>query len=185
MKLAGRPSSTLRTLPLHYGRGCAVTEKAHRYEVDIAWTGNRGAGTTSYRGYGRDHDIDAPGAPTILGTSSPAYRGDPTRWNPEQLQVAALSQCHMLWYLHLASINGVVLTAYRDHPVGDLRIDVDGGGEFDSVTLHPHVTITSDSDPTRARDLHAEVPALCFIARSVRFPVLHEPTITSVGGSPS
>ena len=79
----------------------------HRYDVTVTWTGNDGEGTKSYRSYRRDHDVDAPGRPTVPGSSDPAFRGDPSRWNPEQLLVAALSQCHMLSYLHQCAANGV------------------------------------------------------------------------------
>ena len=153
----------------------------HRYDVDVEWTGNQGPGTANYRSYGRDHEITAAAAPTILGSADPAFRGDPGRWNPEQLQIAALSQCHMLWYLHLAATHGVVVTDYRDHAHGVMALDSTGGGQFKSVTLRPQVTITADSDPDVAVALHADVPALCFIARSVNFPVRHEPVITRAG----
>lgn len=150
---------------------------AHHYDVDVTWTGNSGQGTKSYRSYGRNHEIALPGTPSIPGTADPAFRGEPGRWNPEQLQVAALSQCHMLWYLHLAAVAGVVVTAYEDRATGVVTMDGSGGGQFESVKLRPRVTITADSDPDKAVALHSDVPALCFIARSVNFPVHQEPTI--------
>ncbi|CAM3603418.1 OsmC family protein [Dermacoccus barathri] len=154
-----------------------MSSKAHEYDVTIAWTGNRGTGTSTYNAYGRDHDVRTVGAPTILGSSDPAFRGDSARWNPEQLQVAALSQCHMLWYLNLAAEAGVVVTAYEDNAHGVMVQDFSGGGQFESVTLRPRVAITAESDPDVARQVHARVPEVCFIARSVNFPVNHEPVI--------
>ncbi|MGZ8180302.1 OsmC family protein [Williamsia sp. SKLECPSW1] len=156
-----------------------MSGEIHRFDVDVRWTGNRGDGTVSYTSYGRDHEIGASETPLILGTASPAFRGDPARWNPEQLLVAALSQCHMLWYLHLASSEGVVVAAYRDHAHGLLAFDDTGGGRFEAVTLRPHVTISSNSDIEVARHLHSTVPRFCFIARSVNFAVHHEPTIVA------
>lgn len=156
--------------------GAAVSTERHAYDVDVVWTGNRGPGTTGYGTYGREHEVTADGAPSIPGTADPAFRGDPNRWNPEQLQVAALSQCHMLWYLHLATDAGVVVTAYEDHAHGVMVMD-DGAGRFESVTLHPRVTISAASDPDVAMQAHARVPDVCFIARSVNFPVHHEPVI--------
>lgn len=148
---------------------------SHEYDVEVVWTGNHGTGTSGYTTYGRDHELSTASTPTILGSADPAFRGDPTRWNPEQLQVAALAQCHMLWYLNLAATAGVVVTAYEDRAHGVMAQDASGGGRFESVTLRPRVTITADSAPDVAREVHAKVPELCFIARSVNFPVHHEP----------
>lgn len=154
-----------------------MTTQKHPYEVEVVWTGNHGTGTSGYRAYGREHEVRADAAPVILGSADPAFRGDPTRWNPEQLQVAALSQCHMLWYLHFAAEAGVNVVAYEDHAEGVMVEDQAGAGQFESVTLHPRVTITADSDPATATALHAKVPGVCFIARSVNFPVRHDPRI--------
>lgn len=156
---------------------------AHQFDVVVTWSGNRGTGTENYRAYGRDHTISSPGAdgavvpPPIPGSSDPAFRGDADRWNPEQLLVASLSQCHMLWYLHLAATNGVVVVGYRDAASGTMAVHRDGSGEFESVTLRPTVTVANAEMAETARSLHGQVPALCFIARSVNFPVHHEPEI--------
>lgn len=152
--------------------------RRHRYDnLTVTWTGNTGTGTSSYRAYDRDHDIAGQGLPLIPGSADPAFRGDPARWNPEQLQIVALSQCHMLWYLHFAAEAGVIVTAYEDTPTGVMVVEADGGGQFEKVTLRPRVTITSGSDAELAERLHAKVPAVCFIARSVNFPVEHEPEV--------
>lgn len=154
--------------------------KEHRYTLSVIWTGNTGAGTTSYTGYSRDHVISAPGKPDISGSSDPAFRGDASRHNPEDMLVAAISSCHMLWYLHLASEAGIVVTAYHDAPVGVMVEDKARGGLFTSVTLKPTVTIASGSNSARARAVHEDAHAKCFVANSVNFPVTCEPTI--VGG---
>ncbi|GAA2181142.1 OsmC family protein [Brooklawnia cerclae] len=153
--------------------------RPHRHDVRLRWTGNLGTGTSSYRAYSRDLEIDAGQAPTLPGSSAPAFRGDPARWNPEQLFVAALAQCHMLWYLHLAADAGIVVLDYVDDASGELAMDPDhsGGGEFASVTLRPTVTIMAGNDAGLALELHDRVGPLCLIARSVRTPVHHEPTI--------
>lgn len=149
----------------------------HSYGITVTWTGNRGAGTASYTSYGRDHEIRACGVPTISGSADPAFRGDPGSWNPEQLLVASLSQCHMLWYLHLASAAGITVTAYEDQAKGTLGVAADGAGQFTRVTLRPRVVLSPDSDLARALSLHGEVSKYCFIARSVNFPVDHDPEI--------
>ena len=151
--------------------------KEHTYAAMVTWTGNRGESTRRYRGYGRDHDIVCPGKPVIRGSADPAYLGDPARHNPEDMLVAALSACHMLWYLHLCASAGVVVTAYEDTADGAMRTHPDGAGEFTKVTLRPRVAITRDSDAATAERLHEKAGAMCFIARSVNFPVAHVPGI--------
>jgi organic hydroperoxide reductase OsmC/OhrA len=146
----------------------------HTYEVDVVWTGNLGTGTSGYRAYARDHDVRAAGRPVIPGSSDPVFRGDPARWNPEQLLVASLSQCHMLWYLHLCADAGVVVTEYRDRPLGTMNDD-----RFLSVLLRPQITVTDPSMITQGYQLHADAHKKCFIANSVNFPVTHEPTVVA------
>lgn len=150
---------------------------AHRYEVHVAWTGNRGEGTTSYRAYDRDHEARSEGRPPIPGSSDPAFRGDPDRWDPERLLVASLSQCHLLWYLHLCALDGVVVLSYEDRATGEMVEDPDGGGQFAEVTLRPVVGVADQAMVERAQALHARAHSLCFIARSVNFPVRHEPEV--------
>jgi organic hydroperoxide reductase OsmC/OhrA len=151
----------------------------HQYAVSIAWTGNEGTGTQSYAGYRRDHEITAVGKPPIPGSSDPAFRGDRARYNPEELLVASLSGCHMLWYLHLCAISGIVVLEYRDEASGLLQEESDGGGAFVRVVLKPRVTLAKGADPDRALALHEKAHHLCFIARSVAFPVEVAAQITS------
>jgi organic hydroperoxide reductase OsmC/OhrA len=150
--------------------------KDHHYALTVEWTGNRGDGTASYRGYGREHEVSAEFAPAIAGSSDPAFRGDRTRWNPEQLLLAAASQCHLLAYLHLAATNQVVVTSYVDHPIGTMIEEPGGAGQFREITLRPVVTVADPSMREQADALHHEANAVCFIARSLNFPVHHEPT---------
>ena len=147
----------------------------HRYALTVRWTGNLGAGTSSYRGYSRDHDVEIPGLPVLHGSADPTFHGDRQRYNPEQLLLAALSQCHMLSFLHVAVKHGVVVTAYEDRAEGLMRTNRDGSGQFESVTLKPRVTVAEPAAPELFEELHSEANKVCFIARSVNFPVLHEP----------
>jgi organic hydroperoxide reductase OsmC/OhrA len=147
--------------------------RRHQYRASVAWDG---AGTTSYKAYSRDHGIAAPGKPEIPASSDPAFRGDAKRYNPEDLLVASISSCHMLWYLHLCAVNGVVVTRYRDDAEGTMIEDPKIGGRFERVVLRPHVTIAA-GDQEKARALHAEAHRLCFVANSVNFPVDCEPDV--------
>ena len=159
--------------------------REHQYRVTINWTGNLGTGTSNYRSYSRTHEIAIPGKRAPLpGSSDPAFRGDPARYTPEELLVASLSACHMLWFLHLCADAGIVVTGYEDAATGTLvenaGTDSDAGsGEFTRVFLRPRVVI---ADPARIADataLHQRAHHLCFIARSVNFPVEYEPEIVA------
>lgn len=149
--------------------------RTHRYTPGIEWTGNLGTGTSSYRTYGRQHRLTAPGRPPIEASSDAAFRGDAARWNPEDLLVGSISACHMLWYLHLCADAGVVVTAYRDSPEGTMTEGAHGGGQFTGVTLRPEVTLAPGADIEAAKRLHHEAHEKCFIANSVNFPIGCEP----------
>jgi organic hydroperoxide reductase OsmC/OhrA len=151
--------------------------ETHAFAVRVRWTGNEGTGTSGYTAYQRAHEISAQGKPAIPGSSDPAFRGDPSRYNPEELLVASLSACHMLWYLHLCADAGVVVTRYADDAEGKMRLTEDGGGHFEQVILRPAVTIKEGCDTELARSLHARAHHLCFIANSVNFEVRAEPTV--------
>ena len=153
-------------------------DRLHSYEVTVEWTGDLGSGTSGYRAFSRDHVASVEGKASIAGSADPAVRGDPSRWTPEELLVVSLSQCHMLWYLHLCSAAGVRVVGYVDRPRGVMEMDErGGGGAFTEVVLRPEVTVAEAGMVAKAERLHADVPALCFIARSVNFPVRHEPVI--------
>jgi organic hydroperoxide reductase OsmC/OhrA len=151
--------------------------REHHYAVTVEWTGNRGTGTSGYKAYARDHEIRIAGKPSIPGSSDPAFRGDPARYNPEDLLVASLSGCHMLWYLHLCATAGIVVTAYIDRAEGTMAETGDGSGRFTRVVLKPQITVKAGTDLAKAHALHATAHKMCFIANSVNFPVTHEPTI--------
>ncbi|MGA7202439.1 MAG: OsmC family protein [Candidatus Cybelea sp.] len=143
--------------------------KSHQYTTHVRWSAND-EGTSSYRSYSRDFVIAAEGKADIEGSSDPAFHGDATRYNPEELLVASLSSCHMLWYLHLCSVNSIVVLDYLDNAAGTME-EGGGFGQFVKAELRPKVTIACGGDSVRALALHEEAHRLCFIARSVNFPV--------------
>ena len=156
-----------------------MSGKSHHYRVLVEWTGNQGSGTSGYKDYSRAHEISVPGVPrpAIPGSSDPAFRGDPERWNPEDLLVASISACHKLWYLHLCAMAKVIVTSYRDETVGTMAEDANGAGRFTEIVLRPVVSIAPGSDAEKAASLHENAHAMCFIANSVNFPVRCEPDI--------
>lgn len=151
--------------------------RTHTYAVRVSWTGNQGSGTSDYRAYSRDHEVTADGIASIAGSADPAFRGDPARWNPELELTAALSQCHMLWYLHLCAEAGVTVVAYTDRALGTMAENADGAGRFTEVVLRPRVIITCAELLDTAMSLHEQANAKCYIANSVNFPVRHEAVV--------
>ena len=154
--------------------------KLHNFTSSIIWTGNRGEGTRVYKGYDRTWDIALPGKDIIHCSNDPVLGGDPTKMNPEDLLISALSACHMLWYLHLASNAGIVVTGYRDDPIGQGETLPNGAGRFLAAVLRPKISMQEGADLEFAGELHHKVHDFCFIARSVNFPVSYEPTFNVV-----
>ncbi len=154
-----------------------MSKKQHTYELTVAWTSDLGSGTSAYDAYSRDHLVRVANKTAVEGSSDPAFRGNPLRHNPEDLLVASLSSCHMLWYLHLCSVNGIVVTGYIDDAIGTMQEESNGSGRFIDVLLRPRVTIGAGGDAKRAARLHEEAHHYCFVANSVNFPVRCEPSI--------
>jgi len=149
----------------------------HTYNLTVKWTGNKGTGTSNYRAFERSHSIIIDSKTEILGSSDPAFLGDKTKHNPEDLLVASLSSCHMLWYLHLCAEAKVIVVNYVDNATGIMMETTYGCGHFKEVTLNPIVTVTDISIMEKANELHLKANELCFIANSVNFPVRHNTKI--------
>jgi organic hydroperoxide reductase OsmC/OhrA len=150
--------------------------KQHEYSSRTVWTGNAGEGTRRYRGYARTWDIATPGKPVIHCSNDPLLGGDPTLPNPEDLMLATVSACHMLWYLHLACNAGIVIHSYTDDPVAIGETAPNGAGRFLSATLRPRIEVEAGADLDKAAALHNDVHQFCFIARSINFPITYAPT---------
>ena len=162
---------------MQYKLQLAKMIKTYHYTTTLTWKGNKGSGTRDYKSYSRDHEISIEGKPVIPGSSDPAFRGDTSRYSPEDLLVSALSGCHMLWYLHLCAVNGIVVVDYIDNAVGDMTGNHDGSGQFTKVTLRPRVTVREKRMVEKAKALHHEAHEMCFIARSINFEMHHLPEI--------
>lgn len=148
----------------------------HLYNVQLNWTGNIGQGTQNYSAYERSYVVSVQNKPGIPGSADLQFRGDRTRYNPEELLVASLSSCHMLWFLHICSAEGIIVTAYEDDAKAVMEEDASGGGRFIEVVLRPKVGTTAATyDAEKINALHATAHEKCFIANSVNFPVSHEP----------
>lgn len=157
-----------------------MDNRIHRYQIRTNWTGNTGQGTANYRAYKRNHEISGVNKQaTIPGSSDPGFRGDPARYNPEELLVASLSACHMLWVLHLAADAGITISSYSDEANGIMAETPGGAGHFTEVTLRPIIRVTDAARIQEAKALNDRAHQMCFIANSVNFPVLCEPHIVA------
>lgn len=154
-----------------------MSSKRHTYKARILWDGAADGPAQTYKGYSRDHTIKIDGKADLAGSSDPGFRGDASRHNPEDLLVASLSACHMLWYLHLCTVNGISVHVYEDDAAGTMEETPDGGGRFTNVTLKPRIVISPADKAQQATELHKQAHKNCFIANSVNFPVTHEPEI--------
>ncbi|MEH0152921.1 OsmC family protein [Limibacter armeniacum] len=150
--------------------------REHKYSSNIQWTGNKGEGTLNYSAFERSYTISTENKPDILGSSDPSFKGDNTKYNPEELLLTSIAACHMLWYLHLCSEAGVVVVNYVDHPTGTMVETIGGSGHFSEVILNPIVKVSKYSMIEKANELHKKANELCFIANSVNFKVAHQPT---------
>jgi len=155
-----------------------AAERQHQYRIATRWTGNLGSGTSNYAAYSRNHELSGPGkGAAIAGSADPIFRGDPARYNPEELLLSALSACHMLWVLHLCADAGIVITEYSDDATGEMVEHGDGSGEFARVVLRPRMKITDAGRIADAVTMHDRAHRVCCLARSVKFPVLHQPVV--------
>ena len=152
--------------------------KEHTYHTNLQWTGNTGKGTETYRGYERSHKISVDGKQMIEASSDPSFRGDKTKYNPEEMFVASLSSCHMLWFLHLCSDASIIVLEYSDTAVGKMLESADGNGKFSEVILHPVVKVKEEWMIEKTGAIHDKAHHFCFIANSVNIPVRHEPTVS-------
>ncbi len=157
--------------------------KEHLYQSSIVWTGNKGQGTKNYTAYERSYTIHTQEKMNIEGSSDPSFRGDQKKHNPEDLFLASISSCHMLWYLHVCAINNIIVVEYTDHAEGKMVETERNGGHFTEVILHPVVTITDVSQIDLANALHHEANKHCFIANSLNFKVNHKPVCKVMGES--
>ncbi len=145
----------------------------HSYQTSLRWTGNRGQGTKNYRAYDRNYKIEIQGKPMISGSADPAFRGDRTRYNSEELLVASLSSCHMLWYLHFCAEEGIVVIDYSDRATGKMSETKDGSGRFTEVILQPEVIVSSESSLEQAQQLHKQAHKFCFRElQKIKYPKL-------------
>lgn len=151
--------------------------KSHHYQSLIKWTGNKGKGTTSYTSYERSYDVIIENKPRLKGSADPAFRGKAELHNPEDLLLASISSCHMLWYLHFCSTNKITVIDYQDNATAKMVETPEGKGHFTEAVLNPEVVILEKDKISLAESLHQKANEFCFIANSCNFPIQHNPII--------
>lgn len=155
-------------------------KKLHQYKANVTWTGNLGYGTETYKSYQRSYNINIDGKNTIEGSSDPAFLGDKSKHNPEELLLTSISSCHMLWYLHLCANEKIIVIEYNDIASATMEEQDNGSGKFIEVVLKPTVIINDISKIELAKTLHSKANAMCFIANSLNFEIKHFPNIKSI-----
>ncbi|WP_079736510.1 OsmC family protein [Salegentibacter salegens] len=151
--------------------------KKHQYKLNLKWTGDEGKGTLNYKSYNRNYKISAEGKNSeINGSADPAFLGDKSKYNPEDLFLSSIAACHMLWYLHLCSTHKIIVVAYLDNATGVMEETSNGSGKFTEVSLNPMVKVTEESMISKANELHKEAGRMCFIANSCNFEIGYNPT---------
>ena len=153
--------------------------REHGYALDLTWVGNTGTGTSGYRDYSRELLIEFDGKPLLSASADPAFFGDASLHNPEDLLLASLAACHLLSYLALAARADIVVVSYRDHASGTMAENGWGGGRFTEVVLRPQVVVADVAHVAAATALHDDAHAACYIASSVNFPVEHRAVVTA------
>lgn len=146
----------------------------HSYTLDLKWNGNK---NDDPRTYDRSFILSANGKTEIMGSADSFSRGDAKRWNPEEMLLASLSSCHMLWYLYLCSTSKIIVTSYQDHPTGILNIDPNGISRFIEATLNPQIVIADSTRHEEALSLQQQAHDKCYIVNSVNFEVKVKPQV--------
>lgn len=146
--------------------------KVHRYHASCRWNGSTAAG---YEAYARNHSLSAAPAETVIAASSdPAFRGDPTRLNPEQLLVMAAASCQMLSFLAIAARARLDVVEYEDHTDGFMPED-DKPMRITRIVLKPRITVKGEANTERLRKLVHTAHEQCFIANSLKTQIEIQP----------
>ena len=159
---------------------------AHAFETHLRWPADPAQALPPAPAFSRNSVLSAPGKKEVAGSAPAVFGGDAARYNPEELLLMALSECHMLTYLAVAAKRNLSILAYEDRATGTLGLGTNGikSGplgkmSMQQVTLRPRVTVAKGTDLAEALAIHERAHANCFIANSVNFPVRHEAQIVA------
>lgn len=139
----------------------------------LVWSGGALGPTRSVEGYSREFRAEFEGKPALRGSADPAFHGDPTLYNPEDLLLSSIAACHMLSYLAVCAHAGIGVRSYEDAAAATLARR-DGKIRFVDVLLRPRVVLEPGSEIEKARALHEKAHSICVVVNSVNFPVRHQ-----------
>src|SRR5580658_4177137 len=149
------------------------------HKATIEWKNN---GPDFLKGrYSREHTWTFDGGLTVPASSSPSVvpvpMSNPANVDPEEAFVAAVSSCHMLTFLFLASQAQFQIDSYEDDAVGVMTKNEKGVPWVSAITLHPKITYNGAKQPTAAEleALHHKAHEQCFIAASIKTQVTVSP----------
>ncbi len=153
---------------------------AHVFEITLTYPANAAQLTPPNANFSRDNIMKSGTKHEIAASSPGAFGGDDARYNPEELMLMSLSECHMLTYLAIAAKKQMTIVRYEDRATGQLGIGefgVAGKTSMQRVTLHPRVTVAKGTNLEDAQAMHVKAHANCFMANSVNFPITTKPEI--------
>jgi organic hydroperoxide reductase OsmC/OhrA len=154
-----------------------MADTVHRYTATCRWRGSTGAG---YEAYDRAHEAEvAPAAATLALSSDPAFRGDATLLNPEQLLVTAAASCQLLSFLAVAARARIDVVGYEDAAEGEMAEDA-RPMRVTRITLRPRITVRGGVTDDRIHHLVDVAHRECFIANSLNSAVVIEPSVTRI-----
>ncbi len=155
----------------------------HTFETTLAWPADAAQKLPPDPAFSRNSVLAAPGKPVIVASSPAVFGGDTARYNPEEMLMLSLSQCHLLTYLAIAAKKRMGILKYEDRVVGTLGMGASGKMQMVDVLLRPRVTVAKGTNLTDAHALHETAHASCFMANSVNFTVRNEPLIIEAGAA--
>ncbi len=164
-------------------------QAAQLYQITLSYPASATQALPPATDYSRDSALQSEGKSSVAASSPALYGGDPGRYNPEELMLMSLAQCHMLTYLSIAAKKQLKILRYEDRAVGQLGvgkmggIGIEGKISLQQVTLHPRVTVPKGTNLDDARNIHIKAHANCFMANSVNFPVTTEPEMVEADDS--
>lgn len=148
----------------------------HEYEIGLSWIGDVNL-EKNYR-YNKTYELSFKNKPNMVGSADPMFHGNPNLYNPEEMLLSALASCHMMSFFYLCGKEKIKINSYQDKPIGKLKTNPNGSGQFEEVTLHPIIK-TDDKNLKKIEGLFIQANDYCFIARSCNFTIKHKPLITN------
>ncbi|MGY5355813.1 OsmC family protein [Wenyingzhuangia sp. IMCC45467] len=148
----------------------------HTYKIGLEWKGKLTTNKRNKLSYERIYELSFDNKPNLTGSSDATFHGDNTLYNPEEMLLSALSSCYMMSFFYICSLKNIEIVSYKDNPMGMVKVNPNGSGQFEEVLLQPSIAIKS-CKAKLIEQAFTEAHDYCFIARSCNFNILHNPKI--------